>query len=205
VLAALHTITPDTADLSFLARPEFGDDPLLQQLGHEHAYYEWAREGVSYPLIERTFAWLEARRPQGHDAVLNWGDARVGNILFRDFVPVAVLDWEMAAVGPREVDLAWCIFLHAFFDDLADRFGFAGIKDFMQRDDTVAEYERLAGVTVRDLEWFEVFAALRFAIVSVRTSTRNIAYGQADPPADPEDLIMFRHLLEQMLDGSYWR
>jgi hypothetical protein len=57
---------------------------------------------------------------------------------------------------------------------------------------------------VRDLEWFEVFGALRFAIVSVRTSTRGIAYGQMEQPADPDDLIMFRHLLEQMLDGTYW-
>ena len=44
--------------------------------------------------------------------MLNWGDARVGNILYRDFAPIAVLDWEMATVGPREVDLAWMIFLH---------------------------------------------------------------------------------------------
>ena len=57
----------------------------------------------------------------------------------------------------------------------------------------------------RNLEWFEVFAALRFAIVSVRTSTRGIAYGTMEKPDDPDELIMFRHLLDQMLDGSYWR
>ena len=49
-----------------------------------------------------------------------------------------------------------------------------------------------------------MFAALRFAIVSVRTSTRGIAYGTMEKPDDPDDLIMFRNLLEQMLDGSYW-
>jgi hypothetical protein len=68
----------------------------------------------------------------------------------------------------------------------------------------IAEYETLTGATVRDLEWFDVFAALRFAIVSVRTSTRGIAYGQSEMPADPDDFIMFRNLLEQMLDGSFW-
>ena len=46
-----------------------------------------------------------------------------------------------------------------------------------------------------------MLAALRFAIVSVRTSTRGIAYGQMEQPADPDDLIMFRGLLERMLDG----
>ena len=30
------------------------------------------------------------------------------------------------------------------------------------------------------------------------------AYGQAAAPDDPDDLIMFRRLLEAMLEGSYW-
>ena len=55
---------------------------------------------------------------------------------------------------------------------------------------------------MRALEWFEVLAALRFAIVSVRTSTRGIAYGQMEQPAEPDDLIMFRSLLERMLDAG---
>src|SRR5438105_4893351 len=204
VLVALHRLHPGNADLSFLARPRHGDTALRQQLGHERWYYEWAREGISYPLIESTFAWLEEHWPDERETVLNWGDARVGNILYRDFAPVAVLDWEMATIGPREVDVAWMIFLHKFFDDMAVRFGMAGMQDFMQRDAITAEYEELSGHPVRNLEWFEVFAALRFAIVSVRTSTRGIAYGTMEKPDDPDDLIMFRNLLEHMLDGSYW-
>jgi aminoglycoside phosphotransferase (APT) family kinase protein len=205
ILATLHTLNPSNADLSFLARPQHGGTALAQQLGHERWYYEWAREGVSYPLIDATFEWLDAHMPDEGETVLNWGDARVGNVLYRDFAPVAVLDWEMATMGPREVDLAWMIFLHRFFDDIAERFGMPGMKDFLQREAVAAEYEQLTGHTVRELEWFEVFAALRFAIVSVRTSTRGIAYGQMEKPTDPDDLIMFRNLLEQMMDGSYWR
>ena len=205
VLAKLHTINTDNADLAFLARPEHGKTPLEQQLGHERAYYEWARADERYPLIERTFEWLDAQLPDEGSAVLNWGDARLGNMLFRDFAPVAVLDWDMATVGPREVDLAWMIFLHAFFADLADRLGFAGIPGFMERADVIAAYERGSGHTVGALEWFEVFAALRFAIVSVRTSTRDIAYGKSERPSDPDDLIFFRDMLNRMLDGTYWR
>ncbi len=96
------------------------------------------------------------------------------------------------------------IFLHTFFDDMAKRFGMPGMNDFLQRESVIAEYERLSGHTVQHLEWFDVFAAQRFAIVSVRTSTRGIAYGTMEKPDDPDDLIMFRHLQEQMLDGSFW-
>ena len=204
VLAKIHTINPANADLSFLVRPQHGKTPLAQQLGHERWYYEWAREGRTYPLIERTFAWLEENLPEEGPTVLNWGDARVGNTLYRDFTPVAVLDWEMATMGPREVDLAWMIFLHKFFDDMAERFGMGGMKDFLQRDVVVSEYEELTGHTVQNLDWYEVFAAQRFAIVSVRTTARGVAYGVQEVSDDPDDVIMFRNLQEQMMDGTYW-
>jgi aminoglycoside phosphotransferase (APT) family kinase protein len=204
VIARLHAITPATADLSFLARPHLGSSPLDQQLGHERSYYQWARHDVSFPVIERAFEWLEQHRGAEAEPVFNWGDARIGNMMFRDFEVVGVLDWEMATVGPPEVDLAWMIFLHRFFQDLADKYVMPGLPTFMTRDGVVADYEELSGRTVRNLEWFEVFAALRFAIVSIRTTTRGIAYGTQEKPADPDDYIMFRNLLDQMLDGSYW-
>jgi aminoglycoside phosphotransferase (APT) family kinase protein len=204
VIARLHEITPEKHDLAFLAQPAHGSSPLDQQLGYQRWYYEWARDGVTYPLIERTFRWLDDNRPDEGPTVLNWGDARIGNILYRDFEPVAVLDWEMASIGPAEIDIAWMVFLHRFFQDLAAKFELPGIPDFMVRADIVQTYEAMTGRTVRALEWFEVFAALRFAVVSIRTSTRGIAYGTMEKPDDPDDLVMFRGLLEQMLDGTYW-
>ena len=42
--------------------------------------------------------------------MLSWGDSRIGNVLYEDFRPVAVLDWEMATVGPRALDVSWIIF-----------------------------------------------------------------------------------------------
>jgi aminoglycoside phosphotransferase (APT) family kinase protein len=204
VLARLHRVTPSTHDLGFLARPAHGASPLDQQLGYQRWYYEWAREGQSYPLIERTFAWLDAHRPSEGAAVLNWGDSRIGNMLFSGVEPVAVLDWEMATVGPKEIDIAWALFVHRFFDDLAERFEMPAMKDLMVRDRVVATYEAASGEPVRDLEWFEVFAALRFAIVSVRTTARGVAYGQTEAPDDPDDVIMFRGLQERMLAGTYW-
>jgi len=74
----------------------------------------------------------------------------------------------------------------------------------MKRGEVIGAYERISGHTVRDLEWYEVFGALRFGIVSLRTTGRGIAYGTAEQPSDPDDLIMFRPLLEKMLDGTYW-
>ena len=115
-----------------------------------------------------------------------------------------VLDWEMATVGPAEVDLAWMIFLHAFFQSIADVFGLPGVPGFMRRDEVAATYTELTGHPVEHLDWYEAYAALRFASISIRTSLRGVHYGLAEMPADPDSVIMHRALIEQMLDGTYW-
>ena len=63
VLARLHAITPETHDLEFLDASRTRYEQLDQQLGYQRWYYEWARDGAAYPLIERTFEWLDAHRP----------------------------------------------------------------------------------------------------------------------------------------------
>ncbi len=199
VIAQVHTINPHNADLSFITGPTPAASAMTAQLDGQREYYEWAREGVTYPLIERTFDWLVEHQPADRETVLNWGDSRIGNMLYRDFEPVAVLDWEMATVGPREVDIAWMVFLHRFFQDLAVRFEMPGLPEFMTPEVVCATYEKLTGYTPENLGWYEVFGALRFAIVSVRTSTRGMAYGQMERPEDPDDLIMFRTLLDDMI------
>src|SRR5437588_845211 len=74
-----------------------------------------------------------------------WGDSRIGNVMYRDFRPCAVLDWEMAALGPRELDLAWMIYAHAVFEDLARVFELPGMPHFMRMDDVATTYESMTG------------------------------------------------------------
>jgi aminoglycoside phosphotransferase (APT) family kinase protein len=204
-IAKVHTISGADHDLSFLSKTEFEGSPLRKQLAYQHWYYEWAREAVHYPLIERTLQWLDDNFPAETPPVLTWGDARIGNMLFQGSDVVAALDWEMATVGPAEVDVAWTLFLARFFQDLAERFEFTGLPDFMPRAEVIEQYEAASGRTLEPLEWFEVFAALRFATVSIRTSTRAVAYGAMEMPAEPDDFVMFRGLLEEMLAGTYWK
>jgi aminoglycoside phosphotransferase (APT) family kinase protein len=202
VLAQVHTITPTNADLTFITRPPRGSSAMDAQLVGQRNYYEWARDAVSYPLIERTFAWLTEHRPPEPDAVLNWGDSRIGNMMFHDFAPAAVLDWEMAALGPAEIDVGWMIFMHRFFEDLTRKYGMPCLPDFLQRERVAEIYAEESGREVDDLEWYEMFAAQRFAIVSIRTTMRTVAYGDAERPDDLDDVIMFRGLLEEMIERA---
>ena len=206
VLAQLHDMDVTAQEISFLELDRPGDSAMRRHVADSAAYYHWvAGEGARSPLIERTFAWLDDHWPADEgDPVVSWGDARIGNMMFRDFEPVAVLDWEMAAVGPREVDLAWMVFLHRFLDDLAVALELPGMPHFMRLDEVTAAYESFTGYTPRDLEFYTVYAALRHAIVMSRVAQRSVLFGEMEMPDDPDDMIMHRATVEQMLDGTYW-
>lgn len=180
--------------------------PLRRHVAGQRRYYEWVTdEGERSPLIERGFDWLEANWPaEEGPTVLSWGDARIGNVIYDGFEPVAVLDWEMASLGPREIDLAWMIFMHRFFEDIALAIGLTGMEGFMDRDDVVAWYTERSGYSPRDLDWFTLYAALRHGVIMSRLTRRAVAFGEVEMPADVDDLIMHRATIEAMLDGSYW-
>jgi aminoglycoside phosphotransferase (APT) family kinase protein len=206
VLAALHAIPDAPKVFAFLDEGTQHVSPLRQHVAAQRAYYEWAySDGLRSPLLEAAFDWLDANWPeQEGPAVLSWGDARIGNMMYRDFRPVAVLDWEMAALAPREVDLGWFIYLHRFFEDIATGFGLAGMPDFLRRDDVAGAYAALTGYTPRDLDFYTAYAAIRHGIVMSRTQRRAIHFGEATMPEDVDDLIMHRATIATMLAGTYW-
>jgi aminoglycoside phosphotransferase (APT) family kinase protein len=203
-LAALHAIDLSNTDAGFLDRPRYGRSPMDQHLGYQRFYYDWARGEDHYPILEKTFDWLEAHRPADYDEApgFNWGDARVGNMLFQDFETSAVLDWEMAALGPPEVDVAWQLAMHQFFADMAERAGAPGIPGFLNRDFVVRTYEELSGHKLRDIDWFVMFGGLRYGIISIRTSARALAMGQMEDPGDLDGYIMNKAIMERILRGE---
>ena len=133
-------------------------------------YLAWAGgNGTGVPAVfDEGVAWCRAHLPRPEPpASLLWGDVQLGNVLVDpDMGVAAVLDFEMAAIGPAEVDLGWYLTLHGMAVDRCrgDLPGFPG------RDATVAAYERRLGRAVADLRWFEAFAALRSGAILVRAA-----------------------------------
>ncbi|MFC4591112.1 phosphotransferase family protein [Sphaerisporangium corydalis] len=205
VLARLHNASVRPGELDFLRSHHPGDSALRRHVTEQRAYYEWAHSSMRVPILEDAFLWLEDHWPAGTGPdVINWGDARIGNVMYRDFTPVAVLDWEMAGVGPREIDLAWMFFLHRFFQDVATFMELPGLPGFMTRDDVCAQYHSMSGYEPRDMEFYEMYAALRYGIIMARVCHRQIHFGERAMPDDPNDLVMHRATIESMLEGDYW-
>ncbi len=127
--------------------------------------------------------------------------------MYRDFEPVGVLDWEMAATGPREIDLGWMIFLHRFFQDLTEQMGLPGHAATSCAATTSSPPTRRRRASHRDAtsHFFLLYAALRHGIIMSRiTPATGRRRRRAAMPDDPDDMIMHRATLEQMIDGTYW-
>jgi aminoglycoside phosphotransferase (APT) family kinase protein len=205
VLAALHELTPE-GPAGFLVPPGDERSALRRHVSDQRDYYEWvAADGTRSPLIELGFDWLEENWPVHEgDPVFSWGDARIGNMMFEDFSPVAVLDWEMASVGPREIDLGWMIYIHRFFQDLVEDLGMPGLPHVLRRTAVADYYEQLTGYPPRDLGFFTLYAALRHGIVMFRIARRQATFGEAEMPENPDEAILHHVHLRNMIEGNYW-
>ncbi|QNJ95194.1 phosphotransferase family protein [Mycolicibacterium fluoranthenivorans] len=207
VLAALHSI-PDAAQrFAFLSESDPpGDTPLARHFGWLKDWYEFSVPDIGRSeLVERALGWLADNFPAEVAAttpVLAWGDSRIGNVLYEDFRPAAVLDWEMATVGPRELDVSWIIFAHMVFQELAGLAGLPGLPDVLREEDVRATYERLTGATLGDLRWFYIYSGVIWCCVFMRTTARRVHFGEMDKPEDVESTFYHASLLRRLLEDS---
>jgi aminoglycoside phosphotransferase (APT) family kinase protein len=202
LLAGIHAVEVDDELAETLVFDEYEGTPLQRHFAHELDYYEWAREGRAYPTIERGFAALQANWPAHEpEARIGWGDARLGNILFVGATPTAVLDWEMVALVPPAVDLAWMVFFAEHLQRSAERRGLPGIPGMLAPDTALARYERASGTEITDFDWHLCYAAVREAVISIRTMGRAVHFGQMPASEDPEGIILGLDYVVELIDA----
>lgn len=197
-LAAIHQQDPRALGLDLLDAPSPDSDACAWQLEHWSQYYDWVASGDRQPTLDVALAWLREHRPRTCDAPrLCWGDARIGNMIFRDGRCVAVLDWEMATIAPPEMDLGWFLYMDRHHSEGVGAERLAGFPD---RDATVARWERRIGRPARDVEYWEVFAGFRFATILARVGQQMVRLGVLPPGSEfPVDNTASR-LLARVLD-----
>ena len=169
-----------------------GKTPLQQQLIYWENYLNWALEGAGHAIGQRALDWLQANQPNEEPTVLCWGDARLGNIIFKPSLDgiAAVLDWEMAVLGNPVQDLAWFNYLDATF---AEGLGMPRLDGLPTYEQTIAQWEQASGFSARDYDYYQIFAGMRFGLIMSRIM---LATGQ-----DSEVQNSFAcQLLEKYLD-----
>lgn len=104
-MAVLHTIDWRAAGLEGFSR-ESGY--FERQLTRWKKQWELSRTREN-KSVDDLIAWLEANIPKGDEVALTHGDFKLNNLMFHPGEPrvVAVLDWELSALGHPLADLAF--------------------------------------------------------------------------------------------------
>lgn len=164
----------------FLADGVYGTT-LDSRLAHATEWYDWARRDRSYAITDAALDYLTSNVPTdpGPPSLL-WGDARWGNLMFgTDHEVAAVLDWELASIGPAAIDLGWWL---AFDEFTTCAHHIEPLPSYPSRDATVERYEELTGTIVGDPRWYEIYCAWVLTVTVIRMADIGVAAGRL--PAD---------------------
>ena len=172
-LARIHTITPPTDGLGFLAMPE--PSPALHSVTRFRHYLD--RLPAPHPVLEWGLRWLERNAPAKGEVVLCHHDFRTGNYMVDENGLTGILDWEFAGWSDRHEDIGWfCAKCWRFGADHREAGGI-GVRETFTR-----AYERASGRAVDPgaVSYWEVMAHLRWAVIALQQAQRHIS---GDEPA----------------------
>ncbi len=175
VMASFHKQAVTKLELfDFIDQPAAGETPLQAQLRYWQNYADWAMEGETHIICQRALDWLNANQPKDEVYGVSWGDSRVGNMMFdpKGTAVRAVIDWEMITFANPAQDIAWWNMLDKFFGECL---GFPRLPGLPPYQDTIDRWGAATGISVADYDYYEVFAATRYALILSRIS---LATGQ---------------------------
>jgi aminoglycoside phosphotransferase (APT) family kinase protein len=161
-LAAIHRIDLGKHDFSRLPRAAAGEKILAQELRTFGSMFKPEMRKTADPRVLAGWDLLERRVPNDADPALCWGDARVGNVVFRDNAPSAILDWEMANISDPRTDLAWWIWIDRCN---SEGLGLERLPGLPAPADVYRRWHDATGRSIDGIAWFELFAVVRYAIV----------------------------------------
>lgn len=183
-LAEIHALDWRAGGLSDLYR---GDDYPGRQLRRFTGLWE-RYEARPLPLVREVAARLEAHRPPPVAPSLVHGDYRLGNVMYAPGSParlVAVLDWEMAALGDPLADLGYLVATWAepgsSTGPLLELGAVTAQPGFPSRDELRGRYEAVTGRSTEWLPWFEALACWKSAVL-LEGSYQRYVRGEADDP-----------------------
>lgn len=170
-LARLHTVRPPRPQLDALSPPPA--NPALATIADYRAYLD--RLDDAYPALEFGLRWCEHHAPATFDVALIHRDYRTGNYLVDGGRVSGVLDWEFAGWGDPREDLGWFTARCWRFGGVdREAGGIAPLEPFLRGYESVAGQRPSRG----DLDYWQVMAHLRWAVVALQQAQRHRGGGE---------------------------
>ncbi|UCG82837.1 MAG: phosphotransferase family protein, partial [Dehalococcoidia bacterium] len=162
VIANINTVDWERQGLYFLGVPKDDTDAIARQISHYERMWKWG--GVQpQSIFDDAFAWFRRNLFEPEHISLCWGDARLGNLMYREDRVVAVLDWDMAHIGAPEADLAWLLAIEWMTKEAIGTWD--GVPD---RGEVIQCYESMIGRRLQNFHYHEAFAMLKLSILFLR-------------------------------------
>ncbi len=169
VLAALHRVDYNEVGLSEFGRPDGFLERQVRRWGKQWDSSK-AAGCPDNPEINEIARRLTAYIPPSPNPTIVHGDYRLDNTML-DSVDagkvVAVLDWEMSTLGDPLADLGLFLLYETRSDAQVVATGSATPTDIgtLDRDAIVKRYAKGSNIDVTYLDWYEVFASFKLAII----------------------------------------
>jgi aminoglycoside phosphotransferase (APT) family kinase protein len=167
-LVALHSIDVSQPPISAIGKPA---GFLERQLSGWFGRWQRARTR-DLPAMDRLMEWLSFRLPVSSEAALLHNDYKLDNVMLDPADParvVAVLDWEMSALGDPLVDLGILLCYWPEANDPPERresiSPVTSMPGWPSRAELVARYADRTGRDVSRIAYYEIFAIFKIAVV----------------------------------------
>lgn len=183
-LAALHRVDVSRGPLAELGKPVGFVDRQVRGWTER-----WERSRLDHvPEMDALSLWLAAHQPADalEPAVVH-GDFKIDNVVVNPLDPaelVAVLDWEMAALGDPLVDLGIMLAYWTPTGGGEERDALTtvtGRDGYLTRDEIIERYVEVSGRDVPDIRFYEAFAVFKIAVVIQQIYFR-FRSGQTEDP-----------------------
>lgn len=174
-LVALHSVDPDAVGLSDFGRPQGYVERQVKRWSQQ-----WERSSTGpLPEIDELIGRLRAALPESPAPAIVHGDYRLGNMALDPADPshvVAVFDWEMATLGDPLADLGYTLVYWSDPDEAAGTMpGVASGPGMLTRAEIVSEYAKRSGRDVAAVDFYQVLALYKLAIISEGIYARFVA------------------------------
>jgi aminoglycoside phosphotransferase (APT) family kinase protein len=122
------------------------------------------------PAVEEVGAWLAANLPEPLPPTVVHGDYRLGNTMVAPGEPsriVAVLDWEMGAIGDPRADVGYLLATYSEPGGPENPLGTSpvtALPGFLSKTELAERYIERSGRDVEPLHWFEALALWKAAV-----------------------------------------
>ena len=165
-LAEVHAADVSTPELADFARPGSYNERQARRFSQLWEIHR-TRE---IQTVDEVGAWLADNLPDPLPATVVHGDYRLGNMMVDSADPrriVAVLDWEMGAIGDPRADVGYLLATYAEHDGPANPLGTSPVTaepGFPTKAELVERYVERSGRDVEPLHWFEALALWKAAV-----------------------------------------